>query len=78
MITTINSAMTALYTELAAEIPDVLHESFTFAALWADLARIAGEPLPRDVAAVLDVPIGFVPVAGPSFGQSKDQPVYAD
>lgn len=58
MITTpINAALTALYAELADEIPDALTESFTFAGLWADLCRLAGEPLPADVAAVLDAPM---------------------
>ncbi len=57
----ITAALTALYAELAEEIPDVLTESFTFAGLWADLCRIAGEPVPRDVAAVLDAPLDLVP-----------------
>ncbi len=59
--TPINVAMTQLLHELAEEIPDVLTETFTFAGLWADLARIAGEPLPRDVAAVLDAPLDLAP-----------------
>ncbi len=59
----ITAALTALLHELAEEIPDALTETFTLAALWADLAQIAGEPLPRDVAAVLDAPLGFVPVS---------------
>ena len=75
----INQTMAALYAELAAEeIPAVLTERFTFAALWADLARLAGEPVPRDVAAVLDTPIGFVPVAGPLSPMGEYTPVYAD
>lgn len=74
----INAAMTALLHELADEIPDVLTQEFSFAALWADLARIAGEPLPRDVAAVLDAPLGFVPVAVLDFRQRNAAPVYAD
>ncbi len=61
-MTTITAALTALYAELAEEIPDVLTASFTFAGLWADLCRIAGEPLPRDVAAVLDAPLDLAPV----------------
>ncbi len=62
-MTTITSALTMLIEELAADgVPNVLHESFTFAALWADLARIAGEPLPADVAAVLDAPLDLAPV----------------
>jgi len=59
---TINAALTALYAELAEEIPDVLTETFTFATLGADLARLPGEPVPRDVAAVLDAPLGLAPV----------------
>jgi len=61
--TPINVAMTQLLHELADEIPDALTESFTFAGLWSDLARIAGEPLPRDVAAVLDAPLDLAPVS---------------
>jgi hypothetical protein len=76
--TPVTAALTALYEELAAEIPDVLHESFTLAALWADLARLAGEPLPRDVAAVLDAPLGVVPVVPPGFTRVNPMPVYAD
>jgi len=57
---TINAAFAALLEELAEEIPDVLSTRFTFAGLWADLARVAGEPVPRDVAAVLDAPLDIV------------------
>ncbi len=57
----ITAALTALYAELAEEIPDVLTETFTFAGLWADLARLADEPLPADVAAVLDAPLDLAP-----------------
>ncbi len=53
----VTAALTALLHELAEELPDVLSTPFTFAALWADLARVAGEPVPRDVAAVLDAPV---------------------
>ncbi len=58
----VTAALTALYAELAVEIPDVLSTPFTFATLWADLARLAGEPVPRDVAAVRDAPLALVPV----------------
>ena len=48
---TINDLLTMFCEELAAEgVPDVLAQSFTLAALWDDLARLAGEPLPRWVA----------------------------
>ncbi len=74
----VTAALTALYAELAEEIPAVLTETFTFAGLWADLARIAGEPLPRDVAAVLAAPLDLVPVAVPLPPIGEYMPVYAD
>jgi len=43
----------------------VLSTPFTFATLWADLARLAGEPLPADVAAVLDAPLDLAPLPVP-------------
>jgi len=76
---TINAIMALLVEELTeGEIPMPLAQEFTLANIWADLARLAGESVPRDVAAVLDAPIGFVPVAGASFGQPDDLPIYAD
>lgn len=74
----VTAALTALYAELAEEIPDVLSTRFTFATLWADLARIAGEPVPRDVAAVLDAPLGLVPLAVPLPPIGEHAPAYAD
>lgn len=71
----INTAFAALLHELAAEIPDVLRESFTFAVLWADLCRIAGEPVPRAVAAVLDAPLDLVP---PTPSHVAYAAIYAD
>ena len=55
---TIADALAALVAERAEnDIPDPLRESFTLATVWADLARIAGEPIPpAEVAAVLDAP----------------------
>ena len=51
---TINDLLTLLCEEMAEEdVPDVLHQPLTLAALWADLARLAGEPLPRWVAAAV-------------------------
>jgi len=76
---TINDAMTLLLAELAADgIPDVLTETFTFAAMWNDLCRIAGEPVPRDVAIVLDQPLDYVPVAGALSPIGEYTQVYAD
>ena len=55
METTINGLMRALADELAAEgVPTPLRESFTLAAVWLDLCRLAGEPPPAEVLAVLD------------------------
>ena len=43
----INELMARLLDELrAGEVPDPLTASFTFAALWDDLARLAGETPP--------------------------------
>lgn len=54
MVTTL---LNALVDELVEnDIAEPLGEPFTLAALWADLARLAGEPLPADVAALLDAP----------------------
>ena len=41
---------------------DPIGEPLTLAALWADLARIAGEPVPTDVAALLDSPRPIRPI----------------
>ena len=79
----VNAAFTALLEELAEEIPDVLTTPFTFAGLWTDLCRIVGEPVPRDVAAVLDAPLDLVPPVPPlrgSYAEHRQQfaEVYAD
>ncbi len=51
---TVNELMTALIDELAAgDVPDVLAQPLTLAAVWDDLARLAGEELPRWVAVAL-------------------------
>ena len=73
---TINVAMAALVAELAeAEVPAPLSARFTLAAVWADLARLAGEPLPAAVAAVvgdtLDQAIDPLPV--PNAGGYTDR-----
>ncbi len=52
---TISEALRALVAELAAGgVPTPLTQPFTLAALWDDLARLAGEPVPPEVAALLD------------------------
>ncbi len=51
---TINDIMALLVAELAeAEIPLPLAQSFTLAAVWQDLARLAGEALPAEALAVV-------------------------
>ena len=39
------------------DVPDPLAQPCTLALLWTDLARLAGEPLPAEVAALVDAPI---------------------
>jgi hypothetical protein len=52
---TIDEAIRALVAELAAGgVPAPLAQDFTLAALWDDLARLAGEPIPPEVAALLN------------------------
>ena len=52
---TINDLLTLLCEEMAGEgVPDVLAQPVTLAALWDDLARLAGEPLPRRLAAAVE------------------------
>ena len=68
----VTAALAALYAELAAEIPDALNARFSFATMWCDLARLAGEPLPADVAAVLDAPLDLAPAAPVRRGSYQD------
>jgi hypothetical protein len=77
----INAAMAALIEELGDEIPDILTAEFSLACLWTDLCRIAGEPVPRDVAAVLDAPLDLAPVPayrGSYAAHGAPFPTYAD
>lgn len=54
-MTTLNGLMEQLCDELVAGgVDEVLAQRLTLAALWADLARLAGEALPRWVATALD------------------------
>jgi hypothetical protein len=60
---TINQAMPALVAELEeGDVPDPLSQQFRLSFVWADLARLAGEPIPAQVAALLDEPMHAVPV----------------
>ena len=61
---TINAILEALRDELAADgVPAPLAQRFTLAALWCDLARLAGEEVPAAVAALLDQPLDVAAVA---------------
>ena len=58
---TINVILAALRDELAADgVPAPLSQSLTLAAVWADLARLAGEEPPAAVVALLGTPEGCV------------------
>jgi hypothetical protein len=51
---TINAILAALVAEMQAdEVIDPLAQRFTLAGVWADLARLAGEELPAEVAALV-------------------------
>jgi len=64
---TIAAALAALVDELAADIALPLAQTFTLAAVAADLCRVAGEPVPAAVLAVLDgadhAPVRLMPTA---------------
>ena len=54
MTMSINDLMAALVAELEeGEVPQPLSQRFTLAAVWQDLARLAGEALPADALAVV-------------------------
>jgi len=54
----LNALLRALVDELAADgVPDPLAQPLTLALVWADLARLAGEPLPPEVAAMIAAPV---------------------
>ena len=51
----VNELMCALVAELAdGEVPRPLAQSFTLAAIWVDLCRLAGEAPPAEALAILD------------------------
>jgi hypothetical protein len=53
---TINAAMALLVDELTeGDVPAPLTQEFTLANIWADLARLAGEEVPAEVLAILDL-----------------------
>ncbi len=57
-MTTINDTLRALVSEMTdGDVPDPLAQPCTLALIWADLCRLAGEPMPAEVAALVDAPI---------------------
>ena len=61
---TIADALAALVAELEEnDIPDPLAQRLPLALVWSDLARLAGEPEPPEVAAFLDGPAVHMPPA---------------
>ncbi|HEY8598509.1 MAG TPA: hypothetical protein VIL85_08770 [Thermomicrobiales bacterium] len=78
---TINEIMAALVAELTADgVPAPLQQSFTLAAVWQDLARLAGEPLPVEAAAVVEDTLGLTiePVLLPPFTRGAAAWLLAD
>ncbi len=68
---TIDATLRVLVAELTAGgVPAPLAQPFTLAALWADLARLAGEPTPPAVAALLDGR-GITALPGPVAATSR-------
>jgi hypothetical protein len=68
----VNGWMALLADELRDDgIPDPLGHSFTLAAVWDDLCRLAGEETPTPVRALLEDPVGCTraaPCANPRAG----------
>ncbi len=53
----VNRLMAALVVELIeGDVPRPLTQEFPVYALWSDLARLAGEEPPAEIAALLDAP----------------------
>jgi len=53
----VNALMAMLVCELIQnDIPSPMTQELSLFALWSDLARLAGEPVPPAVAALLDAP----------------------
>lgn len=62
-MTMINDTLRALVDEMAAgDVPDPLALPCTLALVWADLARLAGESLPAEVAALVGAPTPLRPI----------------
>lgn len=63
----ITETFRALIAQLTEDgMPDPLHQPMTLFAVWADACRIAGEPEPPEVAALMDAPAATLLTATPS------------
>ncbi len=73
----LNALMAALVVELIeGDIPHPMQQEFPIFALWSDLARLAGEPVPSAVAALLDAPAALcLPAVPPAFRAALAEPV---
>jgi len=73
----VNALMAALVCELIEEdIPHPLRQEFTLFALWSDLSRLAGEPVPSHIAALQDAPAALcLPAVPPAFRAALAEPV---
>jgi len=74
---TLNALMAALVCELiAGDIPHPLTQELAVFALWSDLCRLAGEPVPPYVAALLDTPaIACLDAVPPAYRAVLVEPV---
>ena len=73
----INLAMAALLVELIeGDVPASLTAELPVFTVWADLCRLAGEPVPAAVAALLDAPAAAcLPAVPPVFHAALAEPV---
>jgi hypothetical protein len=76
-VKSINALMAALVCELIeGDIPHPLTQELSVFALWSDLCRLAGEPVPPAVAALLDAPAALcLPAVPPAFRAALVEPV---
>ncbi len=69
----VNALLLALVAELRDEgVPNPLNERFTLAAIWADLARLAGETVPPAIVLALDAPVPLAPPVPVHRGSYRD------
>ncbi len=73
----LNVLMAALVVELIEnDIPHPLTQELAVFALWSDLARLAGEAVPHDIAALLDTPAALcLPAVPDAFRAALAEPM---